>query len=89
MFHSRLGDTLRLGGFLVNPEEIETFLQTWPGVEAAQVVGVEQAGTLRPVAFLRLAPGASLDEAGFYGSARSGSRATRCPCARSHSRPSR
>ena len=38
---ARLGDALRLGGFLVSPAEIEAHLETAKGVAAAQVVGVE------------------------------------------------
>ncbi len=41
---SRLKDTLRLRGYLVDPAEIEEFLVTHPGVAAAQVVGVHQEG---------------------------------------------
>jgi len=37
-FATRAGDALRLGGFLVAPEEIEAFLAAQPGVTAAQVV---------------------------------------------------
>lgn len=40
MYLARLGDALRLGGFLVGPREIEGYLETLPGVAAAQVVGV-------------------------------------------------
>ena len=45
---SRRGDALRLGGFLVHPREIESFLETLDGVEAAQVVEYEG----RAVAFV-------------------------------------
>ncbi len=44
-FTTRLGDALRLGGFLVNPEEIEAFLKRQPGVAEAQVVGAS-GGTI-------------------------------------------
>jgi fatty-acyl-CoA synthase len=37
---SRMNDVLRLKGFLVNPGEIETMLQSHPLVSAAQAVGV-------------------------------------------------
>ena len=47
-FVTRRGDALRLAGFLVEPREIESFLETLDGVEAAQVVEVEG----RPVAFV-------------------------------------
>ena len=63
VFHARLGDALRLGGFLVDPAEIEAFLQNLPGVAEAQVVGILQGEALRPVAFLRMADGAAFDEA--------------------------
>jgi fatty-acyl-CoA synthase len=52
-FLTRRGDALRIGGFLVSPEEIEGFLQAQPGIAAAQVV--ETGG--RPVAFVIPGPG--------------------------------
>ena len=45
-FLSRMGDVLRLGGFLVNPEEIESFIQKHPKVIGCQVVGIN--GPKRP-----------------------------------------
>jgi fatty-acyl-CoA synthase len=56
-FRTRRGDALRIGGFLVSPEEIEGFLQSQPEVVAAQVV--EVGG--KPVAFI--IPGPGYDEA--------------------------
>jgi fatty-acyl-CoA synthase len=56
-FVTRAGDALRLGGFLVSPEEIEDFLQSQPGVTAAQVVAAEG----RAVAFV--IPGKDYDVA--------------------------
>lgn len=47
----RLGDALRLRGFLVQPAEIETFLVTHPAVEQVKVVGASGEA----VAFVRLA----------------------------------
>jgi fatty-acyl-CoA synthase len=38
---SRMGDTLRLGGYLVAPEEIANFLESHANVAGAQVVGVD------------------------------------------------
>src|SRR3546814_5060776 len=61
-FRSRIDDVLRLGGFLVNPREIEEFLQDLPGVESAQVVAVAHEGRSVPFAFLIAAPGATLAE---------------------------
>jgi len=56
-FVTRAGDALRLGGFLVAPEEIESFLLMQPGIRAAQVVAHEG----RAVAFV--IAGAGHDEA--------------------------
>lgn len=66
VYEARLGDAMRLGGFLVAPEEIEAFLQGRPGVAAVQVVA---AGTPAvPVAFV-VADGA-VDEAGLRAACR-------------------
>lgn len=62
-FLTRMGDVLRLAGFLVSPMEIEAHLQTHGSVEAAQVVAVARPEGVKPVAFVVLRPGASFDEA--------------------------
>ena len=62
VYLTRIGDSLRLGGFLVSPLEIESVVQCVPGIEACQVVGADVDGVPRPVAFVRLSPGAALDE---------------------------
>lgn len=62
-FLSRMGDVLRLSGFLVNPLEIETHLQKLPGIEACQAIAVPRPDGVRAVAFVILTPGAALDEA--------------------------
>ncbi len=54
-FITRGGDALRLGGFLVAPEEIEVFFAGQPGVRAVQVVEAEG----QPVAFV--IPGEGFD----------------------------
>jgi len=51
VYQSRMGDTMRLGGFLVDPTEIEHVLAAQPEIESAQVVGVEINGQPRAVAF--------------------------------------
>jgi len=51
VYQSRMGDTMRLGGFLVDPAEIEDVLAAQPDIESAQVVGVEINGQPRAVAF--------------------------------------
>jgi fatty-acyl-CoA synthase len=62
VFLARLGDALRLGGFLVSPAEIEEVLQAHPGVAGAQVVGVETPAGTKAFAFVIVAPGAAFDE---------------------------
>jgi fatty-acyl-CoA synthase len=51
-FLGRMGDVLRLGGFLVNPLEIEEHLQQHNSVSAAQVVAIETPRGPRPFAFV-------------------------------------
>jgi fatty-acyl-CoA synthase len=63
VYLSRMGDTLRLSGFLVSPLEIEAAVQEVAGIAACQVVGATLGGAYRPVAFVLLQPGAALDEA--------------------------
>lgn len=60
---SRLGDVLRIGGFLVNPAEIEEAVLDQSGASACQVVAVNAAGSARPVAFVIPAPDRPVDEA--------------------------
>jgi fatty-acyl-CoA synthase len=62
-FLSRMGDVLRLSGFLVNPLEIEQHIQSVPGIEGCQAVAVARDDGVRAVAFVMLKPGAVLDEA--------------------------
>ena len=59
---ARMGDTLRLGGFLVSPAEIEAVVQEHPSVESCQVVGARTSGSLRPVAFVIARAGALVAE---------------------------
>jgi fatty-acyl-CoA synthase len=61
-FITRMGDVLRLGGFLVSPAEIEAELQALEPIEAAQVVEVNAAGRNAPFAYVILAAGSALDE---------------------------
>lgn len=62
VYLTRMGDSLRLGGFLVSPLEIEGAVQEVPGVDACQVVGVTEGNALKPVGFVILSHGARLDE---------------------------
>ena len=63
VYLARLGDALRLGGFLVSPAEIEAVIEEHPSVAGCQVVGLTTPIGLQVVAFVVLAPAASLDEA--------------------------
>ena len=62
-FLSRMGDVLRLSGFLVNPLEIETHLQKLPGIADCQTIAVARPEGVRAVSFVILKPGTALDEA--------------------------
>lgn len=57
VYLNRMGDVLRLGGFLVAPREVEDFLITLPGISEAQFVAAPGARGLVPVAFVILDPG--------------------------------
>jgi fatty-acyl-CoA synthase len=63
VYLARMGDTMRLGGFLVDPSEIEHALAEQAGIDSAQVVGVEINGQLRPVAFATTTAGQSTPDA--------------------------
>ena len=63
VFEARIGDAMRLGGFLVSPEEIEAVIQAQCGVAGVQVVAASGEGADPvPVAFVQRASGAELDE---------------------------
>lgn len=62
VYLARMGDALRLGGFLVSPLEIEGVVQEVEGIDGCQVVGVQQGHALKPVGFVTLQSGATLDE---------------------------
>ena len=52
VYLSRMGDAIRLGGFLVSPSEIEAVIKEIPGVLDAYIVAVEIGNTPRVVAFV-------------------------------------
>ena len=60
-YESRLGDVLRLGGFLVAPEEIIEVITSLPDIREAQAVAVERPGGTRPVAFVITGSGEEAD----------------------------
>ena len=62
VYLARLGDAMRLGGFLVSPAEIEGQLNEHPAVRGAQVVEVHTEHGPRPVAFVVPDPGGGFDE---------------------------
>jgi fatty-acyl-CoA synthase len=62
VFLARLGDALRLGGFMVSPAEIEDVLQAHATVAGAQVVGIDTPNGTRAFAFVIVAPGVRFDE---------------------------
>ena len=62
VFIARLGDALRLSGFLVSPAEIEEVLLSHASVQSAQVVGAQTPAGVKPVAFVIAKPDASVDE---------------------------
>ena len=61
IYEARMGDTLRLAGFLTAPSEIEAHIETHPSVSGCQVVGVATPRGPRAFAFVRPAEG-SYDE---------------------------
>jgi fatty-acyl-CoA synthase len=64
VYEARIGDAMRLGGFLVSAEEIEAVIQAQPGVAGVQVVSASRGGgDPVPVAFVRPCAGAVLQEA--------------------------
>ncbi len=63
VYLARMGDALRLGGFLVSPAEIEAYLQRHESVAGAQVVSATLGGRARAVAFVILRGNARFDEA--------------------------
>lgn len=63
VFQTRMGDSFRLSGFLVNPAEIEQVVEALPGIKACQVVGATLGTKILPVAFVILQPGATVDTA--------------------------
>ncbi len=69
---TRMGDVLRLGGFLVSPAEIEDFLQSHPAVEIAQVVAVPTPEGNRAVGFVVPKAGSGFDEAALAAHCRAG-----------------
>ena len=52
VFEARMGDTFRLGGYLVSPIEIENVITEHKAIEAAQVVAVRVSNKMQPYGFV-------------------------------------
>ena len=63
VYLARMGDSLRLRGFLVDPAEIENCLIEHPSVSGAQVVGVKRTGEGDVAVAYVIVPGGAADEA--------------------------
>jgi len=64
--NGRIKDVINVGGYKVNPTDVEQVLRDWPGVRDVGVVGIEGAGGLTGeavVAALVVDSGFALDEA--------------------------
>lgn len=61
VYQTRKGDAIRLGGFLVDPVEIEEVIKRLEGVADAQVAAIEIDGKMRVVAFVIAAQGHELN----------------------------
>ncbi|MYK59040.1 MAG: AMP-binding protein, partial [Rhodospirillaceae bacterium] len=81
VFLARMGDALRLGGFLVAPEEIMARIDEVAGVAASQVVGVTAGGKPRCAAFVIPEAGATVSGAAVIGHCRAGLAAYKTPVA--------
>ena len=72
VFEARLGDALRLAGFLTSPAEIEAHIERHPSIAGVQVVGAVTPKGQRAFAFVLLRPGCALDEAALWEHCRRG-----------------
>lgn len=61
-YRSRGDDALRLRGFLVNPREIEEYINNHDLIETTQIVGASMPDGDAAVAFIKVAPGSRLSE---------------------------
>lgn len=61
VYQCRMGDSLRLKGFLVEPIEIESVIAQLPEVAVVKVVGIEGDAETRAICFVTAADGAQVD----------------------------
>lgn len=64
VYQTRQGDAIRLGGFLVNPSEIEDVMRDCPDVVEAQVIGADVDGVQSCVAFVIAEPDSDIEAEG-------------------------
>ena len=79
VFLARMGDALRVGGFLVNPVEISSHIEAHPAVAACQVVGAKTQRGERAVAFVVRRAGAETEEGALIAHCRAGLASFKCP----------
>lgn len=79
VYAARMGDALRLGGFLVSPTEIAAHVERHPSVERCQVVGAIGDQGMRPVAFVILKSGRPLDAGALAAHCVAGLAKYKCP----------
>lgn len=79
VFLARMGDALRLGGFLVNPVEIASHIEAHAGVASCQVVSARTERGERAVAFVVKRAGAEVGEGALIAHCRAGLAAFKCP----------
>lgn len=79
VFLARMGDALRLGGYLVNPVEISSHIEAHPAVAACQVVGARTQRGERAVAFVVKRAGAEAEEGALIAHCRAGLASFKCP----------
>lgn len=77
VFLTRMGDSFRLGGFLVSPGEIDAWVERHPAVTACQTVAIETPKGLTPVAFV--VPGSGFEEGAVLDHCREGLAAFKVP----------
>ena len=62
VFEARMGDTLRLGGYLVSPAEIENVITEHEAITAAQVVAVRVKNKMQPYGFVIVKSGMKMND---------------------------
>ncbi|MGI9412972.1 MAG: AMP-binding protein [Hyphomicrobiales bacterium] len=72
VFETRMGDGIRLGGFLVNPAEIDAWLERHDAVAACQTVGIDVECKVQPVSFVIPADRGAAGEAALLDHCRQG-----------------